>query len=222
MKGFIFDLDGVIVDTAKYHFSAWRRIAKELGSDFTEIQNEQLKGLSRSNSLRRILSWANKELSTKDFETVMDRKNGYYLEYVNQMTKSEILDGVVGILDYLIQKKQKIALGSASKNAIFILEKIGLIETFDVVVDGNKVSNSKPDPEVFLTASKQLNIPAEHCVVFEDALSGVEAANSANMLSIGIGSVSVLSRASYVFASMSQIPIKFMDKLFNQQCTKYK
>ena len=148
-KAVIFDLDGVIVDTAKFHFLAWRKLANDLGFDFTEEQNEQLKGVSRVHSLQKILKWGGKELSEEEFQRQMDLKNENYLSYVNEMDASEILPGVPKILDYLIENNIPFALGSASKNARTILEKLNLIEKFDAIVDGTDVSKAKPNPEVF-------------------------------------------------------------------------
>lgn len=215
-KGFIFDLDGVIVDTAKYHFLAWRRLANSLGIDFTEVQNEQLKGVSRVKSLEKILNWGNKQVSEETFMQLMDEKNEDYLNYIYMMDASEILPDVHRILNLLKENHQGIALGSASKNAKLILEKVNLLDYFDAVVDGNDVSKAKPDPEVFLNAAKALQIKPEGCIVFEDAVAGVEAANTAKMISIGIGSKSVLGHAQFIFKDFTEISNNFMLQLINQ------
>lgn len=216
-KGFIFDLDGVIVDTAKFHFLAWRKLANDLGFDFTEEQNEQLKGVSRVESLKKILKWGNKELSEEEFNRQMAIKNENYLSYVDEMDKSEILPGVPEVLDYLKEHNIPIALGSASKNARTILKKIDLYNRFDAIVDGTDVSKAKPDPEVFLIAAKKLNAKPENCVVFEDSLAGIQAANKGEMLSIGIGDKNILNEADHVFTDFTEIEIDFIEKLLRKE-----
>ena len=215
-KGFIFDLDGVIVDTAKYHFLAWRKLANSLGIDFTEVQNEQLKGVSRVKSLEKILNWGHKEVSEEEFNRLMAEKNEDYLSYIYKMDASEILPEVHRVLNILKEYHQGIALGSASKNAKLILERVDLLNYFDEVVDGNSVTKAKPDPEVFLNAARALQIKPENCIVFEDAVAGVEAANAAQMISIGIGSSDVLGHANFIFKDFTEIPNDFILQLINQ------
>lgn len=214
-KGFIFDLDGVIVDTAKYHFLAWQRLAKSLGIDFTKEENEQLKGVSRVKSLEKILAWGNKTISEDKFTELMGKKNEEYLSYIAEMDNNEILPDVPRVLETLIEKQQPISLGSASKNARIILDRVDLKKHFDAIVDGNDVSKAKPDPEVFLIAAKLLNIEPENCIVFEDSVAGVEAANTADMVSIGIGSKDVLGHAQYVFNDFTEISEDFLNTLIN-------
>jgi len=216
-KGFIFDLDGVIVDTAKYHFLAWRKLANSIGVDFTEVQNEQLKGVSRVRSLEKILNWGGKSISKEQFNELMVAKNDDYLKYINEMGEDEILPDVPRVLDYLIKKEQPISLGSASKNARVILKKVTLIDKFDAIVDGNDVSKAKPDPEVFLKAASSLQIEASDCIVFEDSVAGVEAANNANMISIGIGDEKVLSAADFNFKDFTEISAQFIEELINKK-----
>jgi len=186
-KSFIFDLDGVIVDTAKYHFLAWKNLANELGFDFTERQNEQLKGVSRVRSLDILLKIGNIELSQEEKDRLLLQKNEEYLTYIEKMTADEILPGIPEVLDFLEKNHLKFALGSASKNAGLILEKVGLLHKFTAIVDGNDVSKAKPDPEVFLIAAKKLKADPKDCIVIEDAVAGIEAAHNAGMFSIGIG-----------------------------------
>ena len=212
-KGFIFDLDGVIVDTAKYHFLAWKKLATSIGVDFTEEQNEQLKGVSRVKSLEKILTWGNKSISEEEFMELMGLKNDDYLSYINKMDETEILSDVPKILDFLIASKQPIALGSASKNARTILEKVNLRTKFNAIVDGNNVKKAKPNPEVFVKAAELLQINPKDCVVFEDSLAGIQAANVAGMISIGIGNKEVLQKADYVFNDFTEIDIDFMKSL---------
>ncbi|MCH2032924.1 MAG: beta-phosphoglucomutase [Tenacibaculum sp.] len=216
-RGFIFDLDGVIVDTAKYHFLAWKKLANDLGIDFSEHQNEQLKGVSRVKSLEKILDWGGVSLSEDAFKDQMDKKNTDYLSYIETMKEDEILVDVPKVLTFLKNEQQPIALGSASKNARKILKKVALYESFDSIVDGTNVSKAKPDPEVFLIAAKELNMAPNQCVVFEDSIAGVQAANKAEMISIGIGEQEVLSEADFVFKDFSEISIEFLTQLINKQ-----
>lgn len=215
-KGFIFDLDGVIVDTAKYHFLAWKKLANSIDIDFNEEQNEQLKGVSRVKSLEKILSWGQKTISEDLFMELMSRKNEDYLFYIDKMAENEILPDVPKILDHLQDNEQPIALGSASKNARKILRKVGLYNSFNIIVDGNDVSTAKPDPEVFLIAAKKLGLKPESCIVFEDSVAGIEAANLANMISIGIGDVSILGEADFVFKDFTEISLEFIDELIKK------
>lgn len=216
-KGFIFDLDGVIVDTAKYHFLAWRKLANSVGVDFTETQNEQLKGVSRVRSLEKILAWGNIELPEDTFMELMARKNDDYISYVHQMDESEILPDVVRILEHLAMLEQPIALGSASQNARTILKKVNLYDHFHAIVDGTNVSKAKPDPQVFLRAAELLNKTPNECVVFEDSVAGIQAANAANMLSIGIGNKDVLYEADVVFKDFTEIDEAFIKKILEKE-----
>ncbi|WP_456461724.1 beta-phosphoglucomutase [Lutibacter sp.] len=213
--GFIFDLDGVIVDTAKYHYLAWKNLANSLGFNFTKKQNEQLKGVSRVESLDILLKYGNVKLSEEKKQSLLLEKNKEYLEYVHKMTPKEILPGVNQLLTFLETNNIKFALGSASKNAPLILEKVGLYERFTAIVDGNDVSKAKPNPEVFLIGAKKLGMNPENCIVFEDAIAGIKAANAAKMISIGIGDKKVLSEAAYVFRDMTEITPDFLKNLIN-------
>ncbi len=212
-RGFIFDLDGVIVDTAKYHYLAWKNLANELGFDFTEEQNEAFKGVSRRRCLEILLELGGIEVEEAQFEKWLLEKNEDYLSYIAKMDASEILPDVPKVLNFLKENKVPMALGSASKNAIPILEKVELLSYFDTVVDGNKVRRAKPDPEVFLIAARDLQVAPEKCVVFEDAVAGIEAANNASMISIGIGNSKVLSEAHYIFKDFTDIDIDFIKQL---------
>jgi beta-phosphoglucomutase len=187
IKACIFDLDGVIVDTAKYHFKAWRRLANELGFDFSEEDNEKLKGVSRVESLNLILEWGGKTVEEEQKVILAQQKNDWYLEFIEKMGPDEILPGVHRFIKRLKKKQVKIVLGSASKNAGFILEKIGLLPFFDVVIDGNQISNSKPDPEVFLKGAEAVEQLPKHCIVFEDAEKGIEAALAGGFYTVGVG-----------------------------------
>lgn len=212
-KAFIFDLDGVIVDTAKYHFLAWEKLANELGINFTHEHNEELKGVSRVRSLDLILALGNITASQEDKNQWLIQKNEDYLSYLVDMDEREILPGVVKVLEYLKNNNQAIALGSASKNARPILEKTNIMHFFDAIVDGNDVSNAKPDPEVFLQAARKLGITNQNSIVFEDSVAGIQAANSAKMISIGIGDSSVLHEAKYNFKDFTFIDETFLAQL---------
>ncbi|HKJ06528.1 MAG TPA: beta-phosphoglucomutase [Flavobacteriaceae bacterium] len=211
--GFIFDLDGVIVDTAKYHYLAWKNLANALGFEFTEAQNEMLKGVSRVKSLEILLELGNVTLTQAEKDKLLTEKNEEYLAYVNKMNAEEILIGVNNVLHFLEENNINFALGSASKNAPLILEKVGLLHRFSAIVDGNDVTKAKPDPEVFLKAAQKLNVAPQNCIVFEDAIAGIQAANAANMVSIGIGSKNVLHEANYVFENMAAIDTQFLNNL---------
>lgn len=215
-KAFIFDLDGVIVDTAKYHFLAWQKIAADLGIEFTPEHNEQLKGVSRVRSLDIILELGQLEASQEQKNKWLTQKNEDYLSYLVNMNFSEVLPGVMPILQFLKENNQGIALGSASKNAKPILEKTGIIDYFEVIVDGNDVSNAKPDPEVFLQAARQLKVSNENAIVFEDSVAGIQAANIARMTSVGIGEASVLHEAQYIFKDFTYMDTSFIEALIKK------
>lgn len=215
-KAFIFDLDGVIVDTAKYHFLAWQKIANELGINFTHEDNELLKGVSRVRSLDIILELGKVSASQEEKDKWLNQKNQDYLSYLVDMNESEILPGVMKILKFLKEKNQLIALGSASKNAGPILEKIGILDYFDSIVDGNDVVNAKPDPEVFLHAARLLKVSNVDSIVFEDSVAGIQAANAAKMVSIGIGHEETLHEALYNFKDFTEMNSTFLELLINK------
>lgn len=202
IEAFLFDLDGVLVDTAVYHFEAWKKMANLLGFDFDEEFNETLKGISRMDSLNAILKQGGKELTEAEKVKYAAMKNEWYLELVNTMTKDNILPGVETFIKEAKALNIKIALGSASKNSAIILEKTELAKYFDAIIDGNHVKKSKPDPEVFINGALALGVKNEVCLVFEDAYAGVQAAKSANMMAIGIGDAAVLDNADLVFKNL--------------------
>ena len=214
--GFIFDLDGVIVDTAKYHYLAWRKLANELGFEFTQEQNELFKGVSRKRCLEILLEIGKIKASQEQFNRWLVEKNEDYLSLIEKMDESEILPDVQRVLKFLKKHNMPIALGSASKNARPILEKVNLMDYFDAIVDGTQVTKAKPDPEVFLLAAVQMGVNPKECVVFEDAVAGIEAANNAGMLSIGIGEEKVLSEAKFVFADFTEMDDNFLNRLLEQ------
>jgi beta-phosphoglucomutase len=209
----IFDLDGVIVDTAVYHYKAWKRLANELGFDFTEAENERLKGISRLRSLELILEWGGISKTPAEQQELATRKNDWYVAMINQMTPAEILPGAKEFLQEARQAGLKTGLGSASRNAGTILERTGLLPLFDVIVDGNTVSASKPDPEVFLKCAAALSVKPTHCVVFEDAIAGIMAAKAAGMEAIGIGEERTLTGADAVIPGLHAINIEKLNQL---------
>ena len=209
----IFDLDGVIVDTAVYHYQAWKRLANELGFDFTEEDNEKLKGVSRMASLDLILQWGGLVKTQAEKEELAARKNEWYVDMITKMTPAEVLPGAREFVESCKASGIKTALGSASKNSETILAKVGISHLFDVVIDGNKVSKPKPDPEVFLKGAEELHIAPRNCVVFEDAIAGVEAAKNGGMLAVGIGSATTLGAADIVVSGLDQLSIEKLNDL---------
>jgi beta-phosphoglucomutase len=213
IKACIFDLDGVIVDTAVYHYKAWRRLANSLGFDFTEEQNEQLKGISRVESLKIILNWIGVSKSEAEMKELATLKNTWYLAMIKEMTPDEILPGAKAFLTAVKENNYTVALGSASKNAGVILAQIGLEDYFDALIDGNRVTKSKPDPEVFLAGAKALNVDPAQCVVFEDAIAGIEAAKAGGMKAVGIGKQEVLAGADLVIGGLIEMTIEKLQTL---------
>lgn len=213
IKACLFDLDGVLVDTAVYHYQAWKRLANLLNFDFTAEQNEQLKGVSRVESLNKILAWGKVSKTEMEKEDLASLKNSWYVEMINKMTPAEVLPGTVEFLQAIQQAGYKIVLGSASKNSSIILDKTNLSHFFDEIVDGNKVTLSKPDPEVFLKGAALLGISPKACVVFEDAVAGVEAAKRAGMKCIGIGQKEVLNQADLVVSGLDKLTVIDLERL---------
>jgi beta-phosphoglucomutase len=201
----IFDLDGVIVDTAKYHFLAWKRLADQLGIRFTEEDNERLKGVSRMASLEIILEIGNRKPDDNRKLEYATLKNNWYVEFISKMTPDEILPGSIDFIKELRNANIRIAVGSASKNTPMILERVGILELFDAVADGNNIGKAKPDPEVFLKAAEMVGTDPVNCVVFEDAVAGVQAALNAGMMCIGIGSAKVLTEAHAVVKGLNEM-----------------
>jgi beta-phosphoglucomutase len=209
----IFDLDGVIVDTARYHYLAWRRLANELGFDFTEEQNERLKGVSRVRSLEILLEIGHKQVDQATFDALAAKKNAWYVEMIQRMDASEILPGAKAFLESLRAAGIKTALGSASKNAGLILRNIGLIDQFDAIIDGTHTSKAKPDPEVFLLGAKAVGADPAACVVFEDAAAGIAAAKAAGMKVVGIGQPANLGQADLVVSGLDQMSVGRLNSL---------
>jgi beta-phosphoglucomutase len=213
IKACIFDLDGVIVDTAHYHFLAWQRLAQELGIDLTLKENEKLKGVSRMQSLQIILDMGKIALTKDRKESLANRKNEWFVEYIEAMKPSEIFPGVKPLITAIRKKGIKIALASSSKNAPRVIELLGIVDLFDIVVDGTMIVDTKPDPEIFLLCAQRLNIKPVNCLVFEDAEAGVEAAVRAGMKCVGVGSRDVLVKANMVVSKTADFKIEMLTSI---------
>lgn len=213
IKACIFDLDGVLVDTAHYHFLAWKRLAKEFDYELTEEINEELKGVSRMKSLEIVLKHANVSLENQKKELLADRKNGWFTEYVHNMNPNELYPGVRELFSRLRRDNIKFALASSSKNAQTIIEILGIQNEFEAVVDGTMIVHSKPDPEIFLLAASKLNVSPADCVVFEDAEAGVEAALAAGMKCVGIGNPVKLKEANRVVNAIQNFNYSDLQKI---------
>lgn len=212
-KGLIFDLDGVLVDTAKYHYLAWKAIAEELGIPFTPRDNERLKGVSRARCFEIILEIGCRQMGLEEQAFYCHKKNERYLEFIRQMSASEILPGVRDFIADARLQGYRIALGSASKNSRVVLGHIGLEDAFDAIIDGTTVTKAKPDPEVFLKGAAALCLEAASCIVFEDAVAGIAAAHAAGMAAVGIGMRETLPEADYVIASFEGISIERVEQV---------
>jgi beta-phosphoglucomutase len=213
IQAVIFDLDGVIVDTAQFHFIAWKELAAEWNYTLTPEDNEKLKGVSRMDSVNKIAQWANVQTKPEQLLDIAHRKNEIYLRFCNQLTPQHVLPGISTLINTLKVNGVFISLGSASKNARFVLDKLGLLDVFDVVVDGNDVSKSKPNPEVFLKAAQRMGVSPEHCVVLEDAPAGIEAALAANMKVIGLGDAIELQKAHLVLENTINLSLVQLNQI---------
>ncbi len=207
IKACIFDLDGVIVDTAHYHFIAWRKLAKELGIDLTEKDNERLKGVSRMRSLEIILEMGGIEMSEIEKNKLAGKKNDWFVEYVNAMKPEEIFSGVKELIMEMKRLGIKVALASSSKNADTVIRLLNIQSLFEAIVDGTMIAHTKPDPEIFLLTANRLGVAPECCLVFEDAEAGVEAALRAGMKCIGVGSAEHLGKADKVVKNAADFDI---------------
>ncbi len=213
IKACIFDLDGVIVDTAHYHFLAWKRLANELGYDFTEQENERLKGVSRMKSLEIILDLAGISLNEAHKEMLANKKNSWFVDYVERMLPEEIFPGVKQLIRELKSNGIKVGLASSSKNAKTVIHLLQIQNEFDAIVDGTMITQTKPHPEIFLTTAEKLGVNPKDCIVFEDAEAGVEAALAAGMRCIGIGSPILLNKANKVFSKTSEFKLSTLREL---------
>ena len=195
IKGLLFDLDGVLVSTEHNHFVAWKRTAQELGINFTEKENEQLKGISRVDSLKKLLEFGDQSISEQYFNELLISTNNFYLDSIQLLNRSNLLPGVLELLEKAKVNGIKLGVGSSSKNANHILNLLEIASFFDVVIDGNGVKDPKPNPEVFLNGAEALGVSPKECIVFEDAASGIQAALSGGFFTIGVGNSEIESLA---------------------------
>lgn len=214
INGCIFDLDGVLVDTARYHYQAWRKLANELGFDFSEADNEQLKGVGRMESLDIILGLGGKILSEKEKEQWASKKNEWYIDLISHLDDKELLPGTLEFLKTLQKASIKIALGSASKNALPVLKSTNILSYFDAVIDGTQTTKGKPDPQVFQMGAKALQLSPNTCVVFEDAQKGVQAAKAGGFNCVGIGDKQTLSQADFVVDGLDQMTLEKLQEWY--------
>ncbi len=205
IRGLIFDLDGVIVSTDNFHYKAWKKLAEREGIYFDKEINNRLRGISRKESLNIILEKANKNYSKLEIDEMLEYKNKIYKESLKHLTKSDILDNFLELYNNLKKIDIKIAIGSSSKNAKLILKQIGLIDCFDAIADGFDITYSKPNPEIFLIASKKLGLEPRKCMVVEDAFSGIEAAKAAGMKAVAIHNAKKSLLADYRIDNLLEI-----------------
>jgi beta-phosphoglucomutase len=219
IDAFIFDLDGVITDSAEYHFLAWKALADDIHIPFDREFNEKLKGIGRLESLELILLHGNQHhnYTTEQKEQLTDKKNEHYKQLIQHITENDILPGIKPLIEKLINEGIKIGLASASKNAFAVMESLGLINSFDTIVDSGKIKKGKPDPEIFLTAAKQLHADPMHCIGVEDAASGVTAIKKAGMFAVGVGDSHILANADVVVAGTSQLDFDSIVHTYNKK-----
>jgi len=213
IQAFIFDLDGVLTDTAEYHFLAWQQLATQLGIEFSRADNELLKGVDRMGSLELILQLGQKQLSQEQKLMLAEQKNAEYLKLVQTMSPADLFPGVLPLFSSLKAAGVKTALASASKNAALVLQKLCIPDLFDYVADSNLIKNGKPDPEIFLTCAHALGVAPERCIGVEDAPAGVTAIKAAGMYALGIGEAHALTQADLVIPAVSAIDQPLLIKL---------
>lgn len=204
-RAVIFDLDGVLTDTAEYHYLGWQRLADEIGIPFDREANEQLRGISRRESLGLLLG--DRPVGDEDREEMMERKNAYYLTYLQDMTPDDALPGAIDLVEDARRRGLKVAIGSSSKNAPEVLERLGISDLFDAVVDGHSVEHAKPHPDLFLAAAAMLDVPPQECIVIEDAESGVDAALAGGMTAVGVGPAERVGHAHHRFDTTADVDL---------------
>ncbi len=209
-KGIIFDLDGVITETAEYHYQSWKRMADEEGIEFNREINEDLRGVSRKRSLEIILD--GKQLSESEMKRLMDKKNGYYQEYLKEMDESDLLPGAKELIDNALDKGFKLAIASSSKNAKTVISALGIGDLFETISDGFSVKNPKPAPDLFILTARKMGLTSDQCIVFEDAEAGIDAAKAANMLSVGIGPENRVGHADFRFDKVEDVELEIILK----------
>lgn len=202
-NGVIFDLDGVITDTARYHYLAWKKLADELKIYFDEVINERLKGISRIESFEIILEKCDRKYSNEEKEYYANKKNEYYKEMIKNITPEDLLPGVVDFIDELKKRGIKTAIASVSKNAFAVIENLKIINKFDYIVDANEIRNGKPDPEIFLNAAKNIGISPERCIGIEDSAAGITAIKRSGMFAVGVGNPETVKDADLILKDLS-------------------
>ncbi|MGM0411396.1 MAG: beta-phosphoglucomutase [Bacillota bacterium] len=205
IKAFILDLDGVITDTAEFHFKAWKKMADEEGIPFNREDNEKLRGVSRRKSMELILD--GREMKEEKIQKLMDRKNRYYNNFLKKLSEDDLLPGAKELIDEIINRNFKIAVASSSRNAKTVINNLGIENLFETISDGHSVENSKPAPDLFLHTAKKLDVEAEKCVVIEDAKSGIEGALAANMIAVGVGPEDRVGKAHYRYDKVKDIDL---------------
>lgn len=215
IRGFIFDLDGVLTDTAEYHYRGWKRLADEEEVPFTRADNELLRGIPRRESLMLILK--ERSYPEERILEMMDRKNNYYLEFIREISHKDLLPGALALLEEIRQAGLKSALGSASKNAPDVVRRLGITHLLDAVSDGNSVERQKPAPDLFLHAARQLGLPPEECVVVEDAAAGIQAARAGGFHSVGLGPHERVGEADVVLGSLKDVSLNMILNLLSQR-----
>ncbi|PGZ93039.1 beta-phosphoglucomutase [Bacillus sp. AFS029533] len=215
IEAFIFDLDGVITDTAEFHYLAWKKLGEDLGIPFDREFNETLKGVSRTDSLERILKLGNRQndFTEAEKDELATKKNAHYVELIRNISEKDLLPGIELFLKQIKQAGIKISMASASKNALMVVKALGVIDYFDHIVDASTVINSKPNPEVFLKAAEAVSAKPENCIGVEDAAAGVDAINEANMFSVAIGDATILGHANLVLSSTEELDF---DRIIDQ------
>ena len=218
IKGFIFDLDGVLTDTAEYHYLAWKKLADGLGIQLDRKMNEQLKGISRMDSLDRILAIGNQmdRYTLEEKEKLADEKNEDYKELILEVTPNDLLPGIANLLADLRAKDIRLALASASKNGPVIMERLGIADMFDTVVDPATLAKGKPDPEIFIKGAQQLKLKPIECVGVEDAQAGIKSINAAGIFSVGVGTKEMMKEADYAVTSTKELKLEEILKRANQ------
>lgn len=211
-KGVLFDLDGVITDTAEFHYRAWKKLGEELGITIDRAFNESLKGVSREDSLRKILALSEKKPDTEEFAELAHRKNNYYLEMIQEITPNDVFPGILPLLKQLREEKIKIALASASKNGPFLLDKLGVSEYFDAIADPAKVQHGKPAPDIFLLAAEEVGLSAADCIGIEDAQAGIQAVQASGAFPVGVGRKEDLGEGFPIVSDTTFLTLEFLQK----------
>ncbi|CAM3850088.1 beta-phosphoglucomutase [Mesobacillus thioparans] len=217
LQAFIFDLDGVITDTAEYHFLAWKALAEDLGITFTREDNEELKGVSRMDSLEKILELGGRtgDFSAEEKEALAEKKNEHYLTLIQNITPADLLPAIKELIADIKAKGLKLGLASASKNAFTVMESLGMKSEFDIIVDAKTVVNGKPHPEVFLRAAEMLGVEPEACIGVEDAAAGVQAIKAAGMFAVAVGPTESFEIADIVYASTDELSFEKIVEVYN-------